>query len=115
SKVIPSLTMGSSSWSSSAALISLAIESDTDTISKMITDGISITINGETYQSGARRPATRTHREAWNYFADSYLGHIHLNQGENTIVLKVLTDQAYGASNLMYMNLVTDTNLTSLN
>ena len=84
-------------------------------ISKKITDGISITINGETYQSGARRPATRTNGSAWNYFADSYLGHIHLNQGENTIVLKVLTDQAYGASNLMYMNLVTDTNLTSLN
>ncbi len=84
-------------------------------ISKKITDGIGITINGEEYQSGARRPASLTNDEVWNYFVDTYLGHIHLNKGENTIVLTVLTADAYGASNLMYMNLVTDVNLTSLN
>lgn len=100
---------------SKAGRTNLSLSFNYRTPRKVITEGMSINVNGTNLESPAMRPASPINRDNWNKFVEIHLGCVDLKEGENVIVLTVLTDQAYGASNLMYLALQGDMNLSWMN
>ena len=79
---------------------------------RLITSGMSINVNGVDMVSSAMRPASPLNNSHWNTFVEINLGCVELKEGENVIVLTVLTDKDRDNSNLMYLNLRGDNNIT---
>ena len=79
---------------------------------RLITSGMSINVNGIDMVSSAMRPASPLNNSHWNTFVEINLGCVELKEGENVIVLTVLTDKDRDNANLMYLNLRGDNNIT---
>lgn len=72
---------------------------------------MSINVNGVDMVSSAMRPASPLNNSHWNTFVEINLGCVELKEGENVIVLTVLTDKDHDNANLMYLNLRGDNNV----